>query len=216
MNCLDANLPRVIMFPLIATLFALCFASSVPLSRRVGHPLPLAGEGLGERACMQLRSCQYFGTLIKTLIAVVALLASSLSTAEVLSLPAATDFVADAKSAARFGVPVIVLVSLGGCPHCEVVRRSHLLPLVRDKTGATQAVIRQIEINGQERMRDFDGKEITHAEFARNHKVRIAPVVFFFNTKGELLSEPLVGSMIPDFYGAYFDAAFNGAKSKLH
>ena len=49
----DANLPRVIMmFPLIARLFA--------LSRPVGHPLPLAGEGLGERACMQLRSYHVF------------------------------------------------------------------------------------------------------------------------------------------------------------
>ena len=157
----------------------------------------------------------YFGTLFKTLIAVVVLLASSLSTAEVLSLPAAADLATDAKIAARSGVPVIVLVSLAGCPHCEVVRRSHLLPLLRDETGARQPVIRQVEINGSERLRDFDGKEITHAEFARNHKVRIAPVVFFFNAKGELLSEPLVGSMIPDFYGAYFDAAFSEAKSKL-
>ena len=49
----DANPPRVIMmFPLIARLFA--------LSRPVGHPLPLAGEGLGERACMQLRSYHVF------------------------------------------------------------------------------------------------------------------------------------------------------------
>ena len=63
------------MFPLIATLFALCFASSVPLSRPKpapakagGHPLlrfkcalvPLAGEGLGERACVQLRTCHVF------------------------------------------------------------------------------------------------------------------------------------------------------------
>lgn len=153
--------------------------------------------------------------LIRWLIISVVLLACSLAAADT-TLPAATDLVADAKSAARSGVPVIVLVSLAGCPHCEVVRRSHLLPLLRDATGGSQPVIRQIEINGRERLRDFDGKEITHAEFARNHKVRIAPVVFFFNAKGELLSEPLVGSMIPDFYGAYFDAAFSEAKSTLH
>ena len=153
--------------------------------------------------------------LIRCLIASATLLACSLAAVADTALPAATDFVADAKIAARSSVPVIVLVSLAGCPHCEVVRRSHLLPLLRDGTGAPQPVIRQVEINGSERLRDFEGREITHAEFARNHKVRIAPVVFFFNAKGELLSEPLVGSMIPDFYGAYFDAAFSEAKSKL-
>ncbi len=153
--------------------------------------------------------------LIRGLMTSVALLACSLATAADTTLPAATDLVADAKSATRSVVPVIVLVSLAGCPHCEVVRRSHLLPLLRDETGAPQAVIRQVEINGRQRLRDFDGKEITHAEFARNHKVHIAPVVFFFNAKGELLGEPLVGSMIADFYGAYFDAAFSEAKSKL-
>lgn len=112
-------------------------------------------------------------------------------------------------------MPLIVLVSLAGCPHCEVVRRSHLLPLMRDAVVGDKPVIRQVELNGREVLRDFDGTEITHAEFARRHKVKIAPVVFFLNDKGALLAAPLVGSMIPDFYGAYFDAAFNEAKAKL-
>lgn len=47
------------------------------------------------------------------------------------------------------------------------------------------------------------------------YTAKIAPVVVFFNAKGELLAEPLLGSMIPDFYGAYFDAVFNEAKSEL-
>jgi thioredoxin-related protein len=153
--------------------------------------------------------------VIQTLIVVVALLASSSSTAEVLSLPVAMDFVADAKSAAQSDVPVIVMVSLAGCPHCEVVRRSHLLPLLRDATEAPKPIIRQVEINGRERLRGFDGKEMTHAEFAQQHKARIAPVVFFFDAKGEFLTAPLVGSMIPDFYGAYFDAALSEATAKL-
>jgi thioredoxin-related protein len=152
---------------------------------------------------------------IESLIAVIALLATSLSTAEVLSLPVAMDFAADAKGATQSGVPVIVLVSLAGCPHCEVVRRSHLLPLLRDATEAPKPIIRQVELNGRERLRGFDGKEMTHAEFAQHHKARIAPVVFFFDAKGELLTAPLVGSMIPDFYGAYFDAALSEATAKL-
>jgi hypothetical protein len=80
---------------------------------------------------------------------------------------------------------------------------------------ASRPIIRQVEINGRGLLRDFAGKEISHAQFAKNYSVRIAPVVFFFNAKGESLSGPLIGAMIPDFYGAYFDAALGDAQSKL-
>ncbi|MEQ1518251.1 MAG: hypothetical protein ABL931_17360 [Usitatibacteraceae bacterium] len=122
-------------------------------------------------------------------------------------LPIARDMMSEAKQAERFGLPLIVLVSLKGCVHCEVVRRSHLMPLLGDSARSPAAVVRQVEIDGRELLRDFGGKQITHAEFAKRNHADIAPVVFFFDAKGRSLSAPLVGSMIPDFYGAYLDAA---------
>lgn len=130
------------------------------------------------------------------------------------TLMSARDLAADAKSAANTGVPLIVLVSLPGCPHCEVVRRSHLLPLLRsgrDGPPTQKPLIRQININGRDILRDFSGQTTTHAEFASRYKISIAPVVMFFDAQGELVTEPLVGSKIPDFYGAYFDAALTEA-----
>lgn len=154
----------------------------------------------------------------RTVMTATLLAACPLAIANNQALPAARNLAADGKNAEQSGLPLIVLVSLAGCPHCEVVRRSHLLPLLpllRDAAEKPKAIIRQVEINGNERLRDFSGKEMSHAEFARHHKANIAPVVFFFNAKGELLTAPLIGSMIPDFYGAYFDAALNEARSKL-
>ena len=131
------------------------------------------------------------------------------------SLPSARDLLVDAKTIERTGVPLIVLVSLQGCPHCEVVRRSHLLPLLRDGNVRLKPLIRQVEINGQDAMRDVTGRATTNAEFARRYGIEVAPVVMFFDAKGEMIANPLVGAMIPDFYGAYFDAAMAEAKSKL-
>ena len=176
-----------------------CFG--VRIRARIGARWRL-GAGLLLRAARMIMSA--------TLLAV-----CTLAIANNEALPAARNLAADGKSAEQSGLPLIVLVSLAGCPHCEVVRRSHLLPLLRDAAGTPKAIIRQVEINGSERLRDFNGKEISHAEFARHHKASIAPVVFFFNAKGELLAAPLIGSMIPDFYGAYFDGALNEARSKL-
>ena len=49
--------------------------------------------------------------------AVAMLLTGSITSAADTALPAACDLKADAKSAAQSGVPLIVLVSLAGCPH---------------------------------------------------------------------------------------------------
>lgn len=130
-------------------------------------------------------------------------------------LPPATDLAADAVESKRTGAPLIVMLSLQGCPHCDVVRRSHLLPLLRDPTSIARPIVRQIEINGTARLRDFDGSTITYAEFAARHKFNVAPVVMFFGNKGEVLAKALVGSMIPEFYGAYLDAALTEARANL-
>ncbi|MCY7386676.1 MAG: thioredoxin, partial [Burkholderiales bacterium] len=137
----------------------------------------------------------------------------SLAASAETALPPARDLAADAVAAARSGMPLIVMISLPGCPHCEVVRRSHLLPLLRAGNATHSSLIRQVEINGQEKLRDFSGRSITHADFASNYKIKVAPVVMFFGVGGEQLAAPLVGAMIPDFYGAYFDAALAEAKS---
>lgn len=128
------------------------------------------------------------------------------------SLLPARDLRADGNLAGKQGVPLIVLVSLAGCPHCEVVRRSHLLPLLRDGDGRAAPVIRQVELRSDAQLIDFNGGAITHAEFARRHRAGIAPVVLFFDGAGKSIATPLVGAMIPDFYGAYFETALDGAR----
>ncbi len=130
-------------------------------------------------------------------------------------LPLATDLAADGIDSKRNGAPLIIMLSLQGCPHCDSVRRSHLLPLLNDPTSIARPIVRQVEINGSAQLRDFDGSTITHAQFAARRGFKLAPVVMFFGNKGEMLAKPLVGSMIPDFYGAYLDAALTEARANL-
>lgn len=78
-----------------------------------------------------------------------------------------------------------------------------------------RSLFRQVEINGKKTLRDFSGRTVTHAEFASQDKIKIAPVVMFSGATREQLAAPLVGAMIPGFYGAYFDATLAEAKPKL-
>lgn len=126
------------------------------------------------------------------------------------ALPRAVDLAQDGASVAKTGGVIVLMVSLKGCPQCEVVRRSHLLPL--QKSAQNQKVLlRQIELNGANVATDFSGVKTTHAEIARRLPATLAPSVFFLDAKGQAIAEPLIGTSIPDFYGAYFDEALQKA-----
>jgi thioredoxin-related protein len=121
------------------------------------------------------------------------------------NLPFAIDLRSDAIEAAQAGVPVVLLVSLPGCPYCNLVRQSYLLPMQRET--ARRAILRQIDLNDTRKVRDFDGTLRSQDAIARARGVRAAPVVFILGPGGISLAGPLEGMLLPDFYGAYLDDA---------
>jgi thioredoxin-related protein len=129
------------------------------------------------------------------------------------TLTKATDLQADAAAARKAGVPILVLYSLPGCPYCEAIRRSHLTSLAVEVPP--KAIIRQIDLQSVAALRGFDGKSTTHADFVRARGIKFAPVVSFFGSDGQPISESLVGTMLPDFYGAYLADALSNATAKV-
>jgi hypothetical protein len=127
------------------------------------------------------------------------------------TLPKATNFQLDGQAARADQLPIVVLFSLPGCPHCEALRRSFLLPLL--KASPRQAVLRQIDLNAAMPLGGFDGAPTTHGDFAKRYGIKFAPVVMFFTPDGKAAAEPLTGTMLPDFYGAYLDEALATARS---
>lgn len=129
------------------------------------------------------------------------------------SLQLATDLRADGVLAAQKGIPVIVLFSLADCVHCEEVRRSHLAPMSRE--SSPKAIVRQIDLHSAQPLIDFAGTKTTHSAFAKTAKVSFAPVVAFYGGNGNVVSEPLIGALLADFYGSYLDNALSAATAKV-
>ena len=130
-------------------------------------------------------------------------------------IPLATDLQADGRDSRRRRVPLVILFSLPGCPYCEVVRRSHLLPMLRDPQRSSRAIFRQVDIDSDQVVVGFDGAPTTHAAIARSYGVRSAPVVAFWDGEGRPLADALSGLLLPDFYSAYLEAALETARSRL-
>lgn len=130
-------------------------------------------------------------------------------------LPLAADLQSDGRLSRSRREPIVILFSLPGCPYCEIVRRSHLAPMLRDPREAARAIIRQVDIDSDLSVVGFGGAPTTHEAIARAHGVRSVPVVAFWDGEGRPLADPLKGMLLADFYAAYLDSALESARSRL-
>jgi len=128
-------------------------------------------------------------------------------------LTPAVDLKADGDEASRLGVPILLFYSLKGCPYCEVIRASHLLPMQGE--AKRRVLIRQINLQDGAALRDFAGRATTHREYSQGQKINFAPLVMLVDGEGRALTEPLKGAMLPDFYGAHLDDAIAQAAAAL-
>lgn len=128
------------------------------------------------------------------------------------ALPVPVSLTAAAQAAAAQGEPLIILVTLPGCPYCELVRRSYLLP------GRAQGRLHawQLDItNRTAPLVGFDGQPTTARAQLLAWNTRFTPTVLFIGPQGQTLAEPLEGVAVPDFYGAYLDERLATARLAL-
>lgn len=127
------------------------------------------------------------------------------------ALPVPASLQSAAQSAQRSGEPLLLLISLPGCPYCELVRRNYLLPMRAEGLHAWQIDVtdRRTAVLG------FGGEATNGAALAAQWQARFTPTVLFFNAAGAELAPRLVGIAVPDLYGAYLDEALATARKRL-
>ncbi len=144
-------------------------------------------------------------------VSVLAIAAPSVVFAADTALPVPPSLPLAAQAAAAKGEPLVLLISLPGCPYCEMVRRSYLLPMRAEGLQAWQINItdRRALLTG------FDGKHVSPEVQAGLWKATFTPTVLFLGPQGQMLAPPLVGIAVPDFYGAYLDERLATARKAL-
>lgn len=128
------------------------------------------------------------------------------------ALPTPTSLRQAGQAAAAQGEPFVLLVSLPGCPYCELARRNYLLP------GRAYSGLHAWQINVNDkttRLEGFDGLPRSPAEEARTRRALFTPTVLFLGPDGQELAERLVGVASPDFFGAYLDQRLATARQTL-
>ena len=127
------------------------------------------------------------------------------------TLPGAKSLHKELALALRSGHPLLVLVSLNGCPFCKKVRENYLGPM---RSGRGQPMV-QIDMKSSASVQDFNGEILTHDRLARAWNVTLAPTVLFFGLAGTEIAPRLVGFASPDYYGASLDRRLEQARAVM-
>jgi thioredoxin-related protein len=127
------------------------------------------------------------------------------------TLPVPTSLPEELAAALKRGSPLLVMVSLEGCPFCKVARENYLAPLQR-QSGLAMV---QIDMRNRQMVQDFGGTSQTQDQLIRSWGIKVAPTVLFFGRGGAEVAERLVGGYIPDFYGAYLDDRLRTARAAV-
>ena len=126
------------------------------------------------------------------------------------ALPMPASLKDELAAALQQRLPLVVMVSLVGCPFCKVVRESYLRPL----RESGQPVV-QVDLRDRRRLLDFEGQATTQDEQIRRWGVRIAPTVLFFGPDAREVAPRLKGAYLPDFYDAYLQDNLASAKQAV-
>jgi len=139
---------------------------------------------------------------------------SSLAIAASAELPRAENLQTDAKQAVTDKKPIVLFFTLPNCSYCRIVRYDYFLPLLKQRTGNDQPMIREISITGKNSVTLFDGQRVTETEVADRYKVQMTPTVLFVNHEGEVIGNSILGGDHTN-YIALFDKSLAEASTKM-
>jgi len=139
---------------------------------------------------------------------------SSLAIAASAELPRAENLQTDAQQAVTDKKPIVLFFTLPNCSYCRIVRYDYFLPLLKQRSGNEQPIIREISVTGQNLVTLFDGQRVSEAALAERYKVQMTPTVLFVNHEGDIVGNSILGGDHTN-YIALFDKSLADASTKM-
>jgi thioredoxin-related protein len=143
------------------------------------------------------------------------MLAAFISPLAAQELPLVSDLQKDGQESQARGLPIMVFFMSNSCPYCEEVRKLYLEPMYRDGEYRNKIIMRVINIDSGDYMRDFNGRRTDHISFADSQGANFTPVIKFYDSRGNELVQEMLGYSTPDFYQAYLEGSIRGSIDKL-
>lgn len=126
------------------------------------------------------------------------------------------DFLATSRQATINNIPILVLFSATDCDYCMFVKEEFLAPMLRNNDYTDKVIIRVVDIDKSDYVRDFNGKMIFPDDLANRFDIQLTPTVAFLDAEGQELSDRVIGIGTVDYYGSSLDEAINNSQKIIN
>ena len=107
------------------------------------------------------------------------------------------------------GLPILLVFSATHCTYCEMLEDEILKPMLISGDYGDKVIIRKINIDLTEDLRDFNGKHIEASDFVNRYNVFVTPTMLFLDSSGEELANRMIGINTVEMYGGFVDDAID-------
>ncbi len=125
------------------------------------------------------------------------------------------DLYRDARLAEDRRQPVLLLFSADYCGFCTRVLQEFLLPMHRSGEYRDKVLIRELKIDSDTTIRDFENHPTMPEDLAYRYNISVTPTILFLDHRGRELTARIVGLSTVDFFGLYLDEAIASARARL-
>ena len=126
-------------------------------------------------------------------------------------LPFPADLALAARLANAAGQPLVLMVSLPGCPWCELLRRNYLGPMRGEGVAAYEFMVNE----RSRTLQNFQAQRIMPAALSSDLKITITPTLLFLGRDGQEIASRIEGVASADFIGALLNERLSIARERL-
>lgn len=125
------------------------------------------------------------------------------------TIKATRDFESLGKQAAANKQIILLEMTATHCEYCILLEEEVLKPMLRSGYYKGKVLIRQLKIDSNLDIIDFDGRRNSPGRFSSRYRVYVTPTLLILDENGKEIAERIIGVQSLDFYAHYVDRALD-------
>jgi len=132
------------------------------------------------------------------------------------TLPLAVNLQETGKIAKQHTIPVVIFYSAKWCHYCHILEQNIIDPLLTNTTIEDYAEFRKVSLSEADwNLTVFNGETMGMEAFAMQQKVQFTPTTIVYNGDGQIITKPILGLTLEEFYPANLEKAINDGLKAL-
>lgn len=112
-----------------------------------------------------------------------------------------------AREARQRHLPILLMVSRSHCGFCERMKDEVLKPMLLSGDHDSRVLIRELRIDPEEWVTDFQGRRLPASEFSARYQTEVTPTLLFLDPDGNEAAPRIIGINTVDLLPFYIENA---------